>query len=65
MFLLVLREVRVVAEGLMADFAEVDASLVVHERHVLAKVRRGFAHVIALPAAERLGVHVNPVGKLN
>lgn len=56
-----LSEVGVVLEGLMTNFAKVDARLVVNERHVLAEIRRRFAHVIALPTAERLGVHVNPV----
>lgn len=59
--LLMLREICVVAEGLMTDFAEVDAGFVVHERHVLTEIGWCFAHVIALPAAEGLLVHVNSV----
>lgn len=61
MLLVVLSEVGVVFEGLVALFAEVDARLIVHERHVLPKIGRCFAHVIALPAAEWLWIHVNSV----
>lgn len=61
MILFMLRQISVVAERLVTYLAEVYAGLLMHERHVLAKVRRCFADVIALPATERLRVHVDSV----
>jgi hypothetical protein len=58
--LVVLGKVGVVLKRLIALFAEVNARLIVYKKHVLAKVGRCFAHVIALPAAERFWIHVNP-----
>lgn len=57
--LVVLLQVCVVLEGLIAFLAVVNARLVVHQGHVLSEVRRCFAHVIALPAAEWLRIHVD------
>lgn len=54
-----LGEVCVISKSLMAVFAEVNAWLLVDKRHVLPEVRGCFAHVIALPATERLRVHMN------
>jgi hypothetical protein len=50
----VLNEVDIVLEGYVANIAAINVCFtIVHESHVLAKIRRGFTDVIALPAAER------------